>query len=69
MLIVTERSDELEVVQFTANFELQLVAAAAAAPLESCPAAVLKEAFRSRKKKEGEGDGEAGTQGNTHLLL
>lgn len=46
MLIVTERSDELEVVQFTANFELRLVAAAAAAaPLESCPAANLKEAF------------------------
>lgn len=43
MLIVTERSDELEVVQFTANFELRFVAAAA--PLESCPAAVLKEAF------------------------
>lgn len=62
MLIVTERSDELEVVQFTANFELRLVAAAAAAaPLESCPAANLKEVFRSRKKK-GEG-------GNTHLLL
>lgn len=58
MLIVTERSDELEVVQFTANFELRLVAAAAA-PLESCPAAILKEAFRSRKKKgEGGGGGE-----------
>lgn len=62
MLIVTERSDELEVVQFTANFELRLVAAAAA-PLESCPAAILKEAFRSRKKKGG------GEEGNTHLLL
>lgn len=58
MLIVTERSDELEVVQFTANFELQL---AAAAPLETCPTANLKEVFRSRKKK-GEGE-------NTHLLL
>lgn len=59
MLIVTERNDELEVVQFTANFELQVVAAPA--PLESCPTANLKEVFRSRKKK-GEGE-------NTHLLL
>lgn len=64
MLIVTERSDELEVVQFSANFELRLVAAAA--PLESCPAANLKEAFRRRKKKGGS---VCKGGGNTHLLL